>query len=88
MITAHDAASAEQNAIVGVLDAELGNADIASFGAQIVKLRVDPVSVVLHHGRRCPLLERMIVPWPQLLFTSGAVPGYDPGSASTAAPAR
>ncbi|HEY8312064.1 MAG TPA: hypothetical protein VIG47_15980, partial [Gemmatimonadaceae bacterium] len=46
-----DAARAEQNAVVGVHDTDLGGADIVGLGSQIARLRVDPDSVVLHPGQ-------------------------------------
>jgi hypothetical protein len=48
LVAAQDAAQAQQNAVVGVHDTDLGNADIVALGAQIATLRVDPDSVVLH----------------------------------------
>lgn len=51
IVASHDAARAEQNALVGVHDADLRGADIAELGAKIATLRVDPDSVVLHPGQ-------------------------------------
>jgi len=51
LIVAQDAARAEQSAVVGVHDTDLGSADIAELGAQIASLRVDPDSIVLHPGQ-------------------------------------
>jgi hypothetical protein len=51
LIAAQDAARSEENALVGVHDTDLRSADIVGLGAQIVTLRVDPDSVVLHPGQ-------------------------------------
>jgi hypothetical protein len=54
-VAAQDAATAQQNALVGVQDTYLDGADIAGLGSQIAQLRVDPDSVVLHPGQALPI---------------------------------